>query len=145
MEQKTLDTFTTVEVAGNDVRIFTSFTAGNVPPVIPTDEDERVYYGVGVLGLTESQIKALSYFSGKQNYLDLIFNPSSERFYFAYRASYGALVKIVDENGFDVTDGFDVQNINFTMQNGQIVPMNIYYSNIDTTQTDFEISFLFTE
>lgn len=75
--------------------------------------------------------------------INLIFNPILERFVYAYPSSFGNLTKIVDQNGDDVTDSFTLLVMNITLDDATILEYNVYYSNDDTTQTNFKMSFYF--
>lgn len=105
------------------------------------------YYGVGAAGLTEANIKASL---AKQiwvaaNRTDLSFSPTLQRYYFVEPAAYGTRGRIIDQNGFNVTDSFTRTQVTFTLADGVSTElMNIYMSNADTTQTNFKLSFYFS-
>lgn len=100
--------------------------------------EEYLYYGVGSVGLTPTQVGLLTSDEmgvGNKMYL---FSPSSQVCYFAYPASYGNLVSILDNNNFDVFS-------DWTKSVGTInsVSYNIYAFNNLTTQTNFYYTFKF--
>jgi hypothetical protein len=103
------------------------------------------YYGVGAPNLVEADIKNLNkniWAPGDRN--NLVFNPNLERYYFVYPAAFGNLSAIIDQNNFDVTAGFTKRTSTFTLFDGvQTELMNIYESNADTTQVNFELDFKF--
>ena len=70
-------------------------------------------------------------------------------YYFAYPASYGQLVSILDANGFEIKNDFTIRTVTFTLNGSYFVnPTNvtyyIYEFNNLTTQTNFNITFKFS-
>lgn len=74
--------------------------------------------------------------------LNVVFNPSLQRYFFVYPAAFGALASIIDQNGFNITAGFTFSTQLITLADGITNEnYNFYISNTDTTQTNFVISF----
>jgi len=71
------------------------------------------------------------------------FSPVNERYVYAYPASYGDLSMIRDENNFDVTSSFVKTVMNFLLLDGSTESMNVYVSDSNTTQTNFNNTFIF--
>lgn len=105
------------------------------------------YYGSGGQGLTVAQLQALTkqvVATGTKVYT---FNPSSQVMYIAYPASYGTLSSILDPNGFETIADWTLKVDSFTNNSpdyeGTTVTYNIYEFNNLTSQTDFEVTFIF--
>lgn len=105
------------------------------------------YYGEGAAGLSVAQIQGLTKQvtgSGNKTYT---FNPSTQVMYVAYPASYGALSSILDPNGFETIADWTLSVVDFTNNSpdyeGTTVSYNVYeYDNV-TTQSDFDVTFIF--
>ena len=84
--------------------------------------------------------KALRLTKGQAN---VSFSPVLQRYFWIYPASFGALTKIVDQNGFDVTASFTQSTKSFTLIDGSTSESYyVYESNADTTQTNFLLTFI---
>ncbi len=103
------------------------------------------YYGVlSFASINEMNIKGLTKrIRKKANDPLLNFNPTLQRYVYAYPASYGDLLNIIDGNGFNVTASFTKSVINFTLADSTLESYNVYVSNSDTTQVNFKNSFNF--
>jgi hypothetical protein len=101
------------------------------------------YHGVlNELDINETNVKALTKRIRKEsNDNNLSFSPTLQRYIYAYPVAYGNLTRIVDPNGFDVTASFKKQVITFTLADATTEDYNVYYSDTDTTQVNFEIDF----
>ncbi len=104
------------------------------------------YYGaLANASVNETNIKTLTKVVRKQaNHTNLNFNPSIQRYVYAYPTSYGNLVSIVDQNNFNVTASFTKTVVSFTLADFTSENYNIYVSNSDTTQTNFKLNFNFS-
>lgn len=102
-----------------------------------------VWYGVGAVGLTSTQIQGLTkIIQGTKVSANLVFNPVLQRYYYAYPSALGTLTSIIDQNGFNITGAFNLTTANFLLADSvTVVNYNIYTSNANTTQTNFTISF----
>lgn len=101
------------------------------------------YYGVFNAGATESDIKSLNKNIYLKSNRTFNFNPTLQRYYYAYPAEFGVLSSIIDQNGFNITSGFTLDVVNFTLLDSTIEQYYVYSSNLDTTQTNFQITFNF--
>lgn len=103
------------------------------------------YYGVlNIVDIDETNVKTLSkVVRKKSNHSNLVFNPTLQRYVYAYPSVYGDLVSVIDNSGFDVTASFDKNIINFTLDDLSVESYNVYVSNGDTTQVNFKNSFNF--
>ncbi len=107
------------------------------------------YYGVGSKNLTVAQVQQLTKSVSAKGNKTFSFSPNNQVYYFAYPASYGNLVSILDTNGFEIIGDFTKRTETFT-QNGTYFknPTNITYYvyefNNLTTQTNFNITFKFS-
>jgi len=103
------------------------------------------YYGaLDIVDVNEVNIKTLTkVVRKKSNHSNLLFNPTLERYVYAYPAIYGDLIIIFDNSGFDVTASFNKSVITFTLDDLSSESYNVYVSNIDTTQVNFKNSFNF--
>ena len=70
------------------------------------------------------------------------FTTSNQRMLFAYPASYGALSKITDPNGFDVTSSFAQSTVTITNAAGTEVSYYVYV-NSASTNTNFKVTFTY--
>jgi len=105
------------------------------------------YYGSGAQGLTVTQIQALTkqvVATGTKIYT---YNPSTEVMYIAYPASYGTLSSILDPNQFEIIADWTLSVVDFTPNSpdyeGVTVSYNVYEYDNPTTQTDFDVTFIF--
>ena len=103
------------------------------------------YYGVVAnLNPTEAQIKALTKrVRARANDASLAFTGTGIRFCYAYPASFGALASVIDQNGFNVTDGFVATTANFTLPDGTTEAYRIYTLANPTDAANFRVSFNF--
>lgn len=102
------------------------------------------YYGVLNIGsVNETNIKTLTKSIRTKANDSQLFSPVLKRYVYAYPASYGNLVSIIDPNGFNITAGFTKTNITFTLIDSSSEIYNVYVSNSDTTQTNFRLNFNF--
>lgn len=101
------------------------------------------FYGSEALSANETTIKSLN----KGLYLKsdrvINFNPTNQRYYYAYPASFGDLTKILDPNGFIITSEFTKRTETFTLADTTTLSYFVYEFKNDTTQTNFEITFKF--
>ena len=105
------------------------------------------YYGVGAAALSVANLQALTkQVVAKANHT-YTFNPTSQKMYYAYPASYGTLSSIIDPNGFNITADWTLSTPTFTNNptnyNGGSVTYNVYEYNNLTTQTSFNVTFNF--
>jgi hypothetical protein len=103
------------------------------------------YYGVlAYSNVDETNIKTLTkVIRKKANHSNLNFNPTSQRYIYAYPTVYGDLNSIIDQNNFNVTSSFTKNVILFTLSDLSTESYNVYVSNNDTTQVNFNNSFNF--
>jgi len=89
------------------------------------------YYGVGVTGLTPTQVAALTkdIRTENANYNRTYGSTSAQVYYFAYPAVYGNLTSILDENGFETFVDWTKTVANITGLDGLAVSYNIYEFN----------------
>lgn len=101
------------------------------------------YWGSAAVGLNEAGIKAqLNQVLITNNNRSFTYNPTLERYYFVYPQAFGTISQILDPNNFDVTASFIQDTATFTLADGVTTePYYIYYSNADTTQTSFTLTF----
>jgi hypothetical protein len=103
------------------------------------------YYGVLSIGsVNETNIKTLTKrIRKKSNDTNLNFNPTIQRYVYAYPSIYGDLFSIIDQNGFNVTASFTKSVLSFTLTDLTSENYNVYVSNSNTTQVNFKNSFNF--
>ena len=95
------------------------------------------YWGV-------SSTNTLTDFTGLSEHLEkkgnktVTVSPNNQYVVFAYDSTYGALSKIVDQNGFDNTNSFTSSTMTVGGQN-----YRIYVSNTTITKTNFKYTFNF--
>ena len=70
-----------------------------------------------------------------------VYNLDEQKAVFAYPKSYGKLTQIIDPNGFDVTDTFDVLEVTVTVKSGD-VPYYVYATD-PTIVDDFKFTFVY--
>lgn len=68
------------------------------------------------------------------------FTTTNQRMVFAYPVAYGSLVKIVDQNGFDVTNSFVKHSVDVVGLDENTVGYYVY-ANDASTNTDFAVTF----
>jgi len=93
------------------------------------------YYGIGAAGLTPAQVAALTkdVRTENTNYDRSFGAATSQVYYFAYPASYGALTSILDENGFEVFGDWTETIANITGLDTNAVSYRIYeFNNVVT-------------
>ena len=61
--------------------------------------------------------------------------------FYAYPSEYDLLNKITDTNGFNITNTFDITNIDLPI-NGSIINYYVYISNVNSN-TNFDITYRF--
>ena len=107
------------------------------------------YHGVGAAGLSIASLQGLTKVVGARANHTYAFSPTSQKFYYAYPASYGPLTSIIDTNGFPYNIGVDwiLTTPTFTnnpgLYEGASVVYNVYESTSLTTQIGFNITFNF--
>lgn len=89
------------------------------------------YYGAAVPGRTPAQVAALtkSIITENTNYNRPFTTANGDVYYFAYPASYGNLVSILDENGFETFSSWTKTTANITGLDASAVSYNIYEFN----------------
>lgn len=89
------------------------------------------YNGAGAQGKTPAQVAALTKsVINSTATLNKVFTTSNGNvYYFAYPASYGNLISILDENGFETFSSWTKTVSNITGLDGNAVSYNIYESN----------------
>ena len=89
------------------------------------------YYGAGVAGKTAAQVAALNkvVMVESTSYVRTFTMSNGDVFYLAYLASYGNLVSILDENGFETFSSWTKTTSNITGLDGNAVSYNIYEYN----------------
>jgi hypothetical protein len=104
------------------------------------------YHGVlNISDVDETHVKALTkVIRKKANDSNLTFNPTLQRYIYAYPTIYGDLASIIDQNGFNVTAGFTKSTVTYTLADSTTESYNVYVSNNDTTQTNFKLTFNFS-
>ena len=116
----------------------------------PNMEDEgfATYYGVGAKGLTVAQIQELTSVVVTKANRSYDFSPSTQVYYYAYPSSYGDLVSILDDNGFETISDWTKTVRSFTTNppyyTQSAANYNVYEFNNLTTQTNFTNTFNFT-
>ena len=101
------------------------------------------FFGVAAVGADEATIEAMTKGIYLQQNRTITYSPVNQRMYYAYPASFGTLTRIVDQNGFNVTDGWESSIVNFSLADTTNESYRVYYNNSDTTQTNFQITFEF--
>lgn len=136
-------------------RATVNVTEGDSPVVLTRTPSfvDPFYYGVDSIGnitsldgSTASRAQMVSDYTqsiSSKSDKTYSFTPAAQRFVFAYPASYGALNRIVDPNGFDITSSFIQTTFTYTRADATTATYNLYYSDSDTTQNGFAITFDF--
>lgn len=100
------------------------------------------YYGSGAAGLNETQIKTLTkVLRSSRAASNLSYNLSGNRPYHVYPKSYGLVTLIRDQNLFDVTAGFTISELTFTLASGASEDMYVVMGNDNVTANPFLLSF----
>jgi hypothetical protein len=92
--------------------------------------------------ITSTVLSLLDKVLDSNNYLVASFNANNERVCFAV-PSTNTISSITDQNGFIVTQVFDVTQVAYTKPNSQVINYDIYSSIDPLTVTDFRINFNF--
>jgi len=102
------------------------------------DSGLLVYYGSGAKSLTMSEVTSLSSETMTTGNKTYAYSPTEQVCYVAYPSSYGDLVSILDDNGYEVIS-------DWTLSSGTVntVDYNIYEFDNLTTQIDFDYTFKF--
>jgi len=100
------------------------------------------YYGVGAAGLTTAQIRT-NFGATVTNAGDKVYSfaPTNQVYYFAYPASYGTLIRVLDWNGFDITADFTLRTENITGLDTAAISYYIYEFNNLVTHTAQNLTF----
>ena len=106
--------------------------------VIEVKGDGTYYNGVGPAGLTPAEIMALSSFPGSKQDRTVSESPNTERFYYAFPASFGPLSEVLDPSGFDIFSDYTLRVEDFSGTS-----YYVYEYDHDTTQTAFSLSYNF--
>lgn len=100
------------------------------------------YHGSGAAGLNETQIKSLTKaLRSSRAASNLNYNLSANRPYYVYPKSYGSIVSVTDQNGYNVTAGFTVTELTFTLADNSTEDMYVVMGNDNVTATNFKYSF----
>ncbi len=103
------------------------------------------YYGAGVPGLTPIDLQDLGVdTSAKEDKIYTYTNVVDEVYYVAYPAYYGSLTSILDLNGFETIDGWDIRQEDFLVTTGEgdiNVSYFIYEFSHITSQVSFDNTF----
>jgi hypothetical protein len=92
---------------------------------------------------SEAQIKSMTKRLSNKSNQSCDYTMSSQYFCFAYPTSWGNLSKILDPNSFEILNTFNIINANFTMIDNKSIPYTIYISSVQTTQSNFTVSYNF--
>ena len=103
------------------------------------------YSGILDVGdVNEGSIKGLAkYIRSKSTHSNVSFSPVLQRYVYSYPKSFGLLSSIKDPSNFESLGSFDVSESTFTLADATTEAMYIYTSNADTTQTNFDLDFIF--
>lgn len=71
----------------------------------------------------------------------LTYTAKNQKMFYAYPSEYDLLNKITDTNGFNITNTFDITNIDLPI-NGSIINYYVYISNVNSN-TNFDITYRF--
>ncbi len=103
-----------------------------------------VYVGVGAIGLSNSQIQALTkLILEPMADLPRSLSPTSQVMYFACPSAYDGLTAILDPHSNNTLVDWTIRLANFTMADGNSVQYRIYEFNNLTTQSGFITTFKF--
>ena len=105
-----------------------------------------MFYGildpiVDIYSVIESDIINQSKIISDKVNKTITYNVLNQKMFYAYPSEYGELAKILDTNGFDVTNAFEVANIDLTI-NGSVINYYIYISNANSN-TNFDVTYRF--
>jgi hypothetical protein len=136
-----------------DITTTTTFFARATDNIKPTSQSNTltftyVYpflYGVhSATHLTGAEVYALTpILQVKQNTLTTT-SPTNQTYVFAYPAAYGSLVSILDKNGFETINAYDVYTVSVTGLDGTPQTYNVYQLKLITTQVNFNNTYKFT-
>jgi hypothetical protein len=102
------------------------------------------YVGAGAVALSAANVALLTkrviVSSSSRN--ETITAANGNVFFFAYPASYGALVSILDENGFETFPDWTLRTENITGLDGNAVSYRIYEFENPVTAGDYEYTFV---
>ena len=103
------------------------------------------YSGVLDVGdVNEGSIKGLTkYVRSKSTHNNVSFSPVLQRYIYSYPKSFGLLSSIKDPSNFEALGSFDMSELTFTLADATTEVMYVYTSNADTTQTNFDLDFIF--
>lgn len=99
---------------------------------------------------SEAQIKTLNKLIQAKSNVSYEHNFSQSRYVFAYPQSYGSLVSIIDNNGYETIDDYKVISDTFTMLDGASVDYYIYvfevpgYESVLTDAVNFTNTYKFS-
>jgi len=102
------------------------------------------FYGAVASGteLTSDTINGLTkVIETKGDKKSFTFNLTEQRAVVAYPKSYGKLSQIIDPNGFDVTDTFDVKEVTVTVKSGEVA--YYVYATDPTIVDNFKFTFVY--
>ena len=117
-----------------------------IVPIAPPDPATVVYpmyIGSSYYIPDEATFKLMTEISDYKSNQTKNYSIIDERPSFAYPASYGTLVSILDHTGFEIISGFITLTRNFT-QGSELVSYRVYYFKRRSTLTSFNITFKFT-
>lgn len=95
--------------------------------------------------ITETEIKAGTKILKTKGAVTSAYTHTASKAVFAYPASYGAVTKIVDQNGFDITGSFETATV--AVETNSTGPVSVNYTVVvaktDVTLNNFKIAFNF--
>jgi len=92
---------------------------------------------------TETDVKVITSISAVKTNQAKTYTISGARFCFAYPASFGSLVSILDNIGDEILSGFNVQTLNFTIS-GSAVSYKIYTLKSSVIVSSYTVTFKFS-
>jgi len=118
-----------------------------VVPIPPPVEDPPLvvypmYIGSFIIPPAESMIKLMTEVTDYKSNQTYNYTIVAKKFVFAYPASYGDLISILDNTGLEIISGFTKTVMSFT-QGLDAVSYNRYVFNRKSTVTDFDITYKF--
>jgi hypothetical protein len=118
------------KISGDKIYVYPYFSADTTGVYI--------YYGSGSQSLSVAEIQLLSQEQMTAGNKRCSYSPNEQVCYIAYPSSYGALVSILDTNGYEVFS-------DWTRSTQTIATLSYYVYEFDnlTTQTDFYYTFKF--
>src|SRR5574344_1371335 len=99
------------------------------------------YYGVGLAGLTPTQVKDLTKSIKTKSNTTVTTSPSNEVYYFAYPKYYGLLSDAIDQNGFSVIGDYTIRTDSFTCLDGTTQQYYVYEFKKIVNTTNFTITY----